>query len=623
MQKSGKQTYRLEGSEIRFGRSRLIAGGGTLPAGMAADSQKMLITGAPARAVSVPTEAGQSSSLAGRRILFDRDSRMIWIRGDEKFPAQGEQKKNRMTAAEIQFSQKTDTRGEKIVGRGPGRLEMNTRRTDAQGTHTGTAAVSFAGDVTYSSEEHQARFTGGVKLVDGTTTSRSQTLTVEFSEDAAADRMEIKQIVAAGDVVVTGEKRSASGEKLIYDYPSTGPDVLVATLTAKPGKMCEMRASELLARSARIDMVETRTGEGRTAIRAKSEGRGALFHQPKPDPGDTKPRREGFEVHYEQSGSYDEAARKAVFEGNVRVKRGDMDLDARHVVMDFTKEKSEGTEEREAAERLKLVGITATDDVRYASGPADNRIQATGEKLVWDRRKDTAEIRGGTGPKDFARVVRDESELEAPVILAFLKDGKLDRAVATGGGHMTGRTRSRKGTDKGKPREFDVTWTGEGVYETLEPGSGTGVPTAMIRVEGSVRAVSGDADVSADLVRVYLGPESETPGAGTLRQEVRSAVATGNARAKMFMPEGNYYRHAKGDSLEWDRLERRMVVMSKTGDAVVWDNSNEWTGRRLVVNRTAEGRIEAESTSGRRIVFYDEGMPPSPSKDAREWKPIY
>ena len=370
-------------------------------------------------------------------------------------------------------------------------------------------------------------------------------------------------------------------------------------------------------------MVETRTGEGKTAIRAKSEGKGFLIHEPKPASSDTEPRRKGFQVYYEKSGIYDETALKAVFEGNVRVKRGDMDLDARHVVMDFVKEKSEGTGDAEASERLKLEGITATDDVTYVSGPSDNRIKATGKKLVWDRRKGTAEIRGGPGPKDLARVVRDETELEAPVILAFLKDGKLDRAVTTGGGRMTGRTRSRKGADKGKLRRFDVTWTRDGAYETLDAGDVTRAPTAMIRMAGSVHAVSGDADVNADVVRVYLGPEPEGPGADALKQEVKRAIAIGNARAKMFMPEGNYYRHAKGDSLEWDRLERRMVVMSKTGDAVVWDNSNEWTGRQLVVNRTAEGRIEAESTSGRRIIFYDEGTPPSPSRDAREWNPIY
>ncbi|HUW56633.1 MAG TPA: LptA/OstA family protein [Planctomycetota bacterium] len=623
VQTSGKKTYRLEGTEVRFGRSRVLDTAERLPEGMSADSPKILLTGAPARAVSVPTEAGQSSTLTGRRILFDRDSRIVWIRGDDQFPAHGEQEKDRMTGTEIQFVQKTDTRGEKIFGRGPGRLEIGSRRQDPEKTATGPAVVEFGGDMTYLPDEHHAQFTGGVKLVDGSTTSRSRTLTVTFEKEEASDRIQIRNVVATGEVAVTGETRSATGEKLVYTYPEKGPDTLVVSLTGKSGEMCEMRTGELTARSTKIDMVETRTDGGGTTLRARGEGPGILRHEPKPDPDGAGSPRKDLEVRYGRSGSYDEAAGKGVFEGDVLVKRGDMNLAARRVVMDFISEKPPATEGPTAAERLKLTGMTAEGDVSYASGPPDSLLTAKGKSLVWDEGKGTAEIRGGEGMKDPARVVRGETELEAPLMLAFLTGGELTRGVTTGGGRLTERPQPRPGEDPGKLRTFTVTWTGEGNYETLEAGDEKTAPTAAIRMSDGVQVLSGDADVAADALEVRLGPESPAPGASPLRQEIKRVTATGSARAKMFMPEGNYYRHAKGDSLEWDRVNRQMVVMSKSDDAVVWDNSNEWTGSKLVVNRTAEGRLEAESASGRRIIFYDEGMPPSTARDARQWKPIY
>ena len=108
-----------------------------------------------------------------------------------------------------------------------------------------------------------------------------------------------------------------------------------------------------------------------------------------------------------------------------------------------------------------------------------------------------------------------------------------------------------------------------------------------------------------------------------MKLEVQKAVATGNARARMYLPKERYYRYARGDTLEWDRVGNTMVVTSRTGDAVVWDETREWTGERLVVNRTAGGRVEAASVSSRRIIIYEEGIPRLPPEDARDWKPIY
>jgi lipopolysaccharide export system protein LptA len=161
------------------------------------------------------------------------------------------------------------------------------------------------------------------------------------------------------------------------------------------------------------------------------------------------------------------------------------------------------------------------------------------------------------------------------------------------------------------------------VYRTFHPADQQAEPTAEARVSGNVKALSEDADLTSESLTVFFGPEAGAQDPDKLKLEARKVETKGNAHAKMFMPEGNYYRYARGDSLEWDRLGGRMVVMSDAGDAVVWDNSNEWTGKRLVVNQTPEGRVEAESTSGRRITFYEEGTPRAPSGDARQWKPIY
>ena len=624
VQKSGAETYQLEGREVRFGRQGVLGQTEQLPEGMDAHSQKMLIAGDPARAVSISADPRQSSVLTGKRVLFDQDTRVVHLAGDEKQPATAEQEKNRITGVEIEFFQKTGTRGEKVLGRGPGRLEMGDRRQATSKGPAQPAVVSFGETMTYLPESLRAEFTGGVRLVDGATTSLSKTLSIELAEGKEPGSREMKRMVASGNVAVTGDKRSASGETLTYSYPTPGSDLFVATLTAKPGETCEIKSGDLLCRSGVVEMVETPVGGGKTSLRAKGTGRGCILYQPAAAPPGTKPTGEPFEVRYDQSGTFDDAALEAIFDGNVRVRRPDMNLAARHVVMNFVKGKPEAKGEAEPTEQLDLASLTAVDDVTLTSGPSDDLTTATGRKLVWRRKEGTTELQGGDREKDFARVVRDKSSLEAPVMQVVLRNDEVDRVITKGGGRLKGQTRARQGsTDAKKFQDLEVTWSGEGVYQTFHPSDQQSEPTAEAQVRGSVKAVGEDADVTSETLTVCFGPEREAQDPENLKLEVRKVQAMGNAHAKMFMPEGNYYRYARGDSLEWDRLADRMVVMSETSDAVVWDNSNEWRGKQLVVNQTKEGRVEAESTSGRRIIFYEEGTPQVPSEDARDWKPIY
>jgi len=624
VQKSGKEDYRLEGNEIRFGRQGVLGPTEKLPEGMAAGSQKMLITGEPARVASVGTEAGQSSVLVAKRVLLDQETKVVWLEGDEKQPASAEQGKNHVTGREVVFSQKTETHGEKVLGRGPGRLEVPSG-TPQPGQPAQTTVVTFGEAMSYLPENLRAEFTGGVRVVDGATTCLSKTLTVDLvHREGPGSREEMKRMVASGGVSVTGENRSAKAETLVYSFPTSGSTLYVATLRAKPGETCEIKSGGLLTRSGMIEMTETPLGGGKTTLRAKSQGKGYIFYQPTPNPDGTKGAGEPFEVRYEKLGTFDDAAGEAVFDGNVRVKRPDMNLDAGHVVMNFVKGTTGGSRGRQGSESLDLSVLTAADNVTLRSGPADDLTTATGKKFVWRRATGATELAGGEGEKEWARVVRDKSSIEAPLLDVVLKNNEIERVLTKGGGRLKGQSRVRQGSAGPKKLQgMEVTWSQDGAYRTFHPADPRTEATAEARVGGNVKAFSEDADLTAESLTVFFGPEAQTQEPDKLKLEARTVITKGDSHAKMFMPEGNYYRYARGDSLEWDRLGGRMVVTSETSDAVVWDNSNEWTGKRLVVNQTREGRVEAESTSGRRITFYEEGTPRGASEDAREWKPIY
>lgn len=624
VQKSGTQNYRLEGGEIRFGRQGVLGPTEKLPEGMAADSQKMLLIGDPARVVSVSTDPGQSSVLTAGRVLLDQDTKVVWLQGNDKQPAIADQDKNHITGREVVFFQKTETHGEKVLGRGPGRLEVPSGKPQTPGQPVQPTVVTFGDAMTYLPDDLRAEFTGGVRVVDGPTICLSKTLAIELVQGKEPRSTEMKRMVAEGGVTVTGDNRSASAEKLVYAYPTPGSTLYVATLTAKPGQTCEIKSGDLLCRSGLIEMVETPVGGGKTSLRAKGDGKGYIFYRPAPAPDGSKPAGEPFEVHYDKSGTFDDAAHQAVFDGNVLVKRPDMNLAAGHVVMDFAKGTTPAKGETQGTESLDLSALTAVGDVTLVSGPADDRTTATGKKLVWQRAAGATELTGGDSEKDWAHVVRDKSSIEAPILQVVLKNNEIERVLTKGGGRLKGQTRVRQGSaGPRKLQSTEVTWSQDGVYRTFHPADQQAEPTAEARVSGNVKALSEDADLTSESLTVFFGPEAGAQDPDKLKLEARKVETKGNAHAKMFMPEGNYYRYARGDSLEWDRLGGRMVVMSDAGDAVVWDNSNEWTGKRLVVNQTPEGRVEAESTSGRRITFYEEGTPRAPSGDARQWKPIY
>jgi lipopolysaccharide export system protein LptA len=363
-------------------------------------------------------------------------------------------------------------------------------------------------------------------------------------------------------------------------------------------------------------------------------GKGYIFYRPAPKADAAAPATP-FEVHYEKSGTFDDGALEAVFDGNVRVKRTTMDLSGQHVVMHFAKRAAPATAgASKPGSNLDVSGITAEEDVTLFSGAPPDRLRASGNKLAWDRVKGTADLIGTP-----ARVIRDKTDITAPVMLGTLKNDQLDRVATTGGGHMVGYTSplQKPQTPAAAPgaksalEKLDVTWKGDGLYETLETKDPASEPTAAMRVKESVHAVTKDSDVTSDTLVVYMGPQAKpstnaNTGMGGLKLEMRNLFAIGNARAKTFMTDGNYYRYARGDTLEWDRLSNRMTVSADNGEAVVWDNSNEWVGKLLVVNKAAEGKFDAEIISGRKIIFYEEGTPKTPSSDtdeARKWKPIY
>jgi LPS export ABC transporter protein LptC len=624
VQKGDDETHQIEGNEIRSGRGEMLGQGGRLPDGMGTNSQKTIVSGEPAMTVTKSPEAGRTNVLTGRCIIFDQDAGIVWLRGDEKLPARAQQEDNRVSGTELEFFQRTETRGEMVTGRGPGLLEVGGAQ-DGTGRAAELTVIKFGDAMSYLPDARRAEFTGGVNLVSGRTTTASKTLNIEFAEaKEPGARGKINRITASGDVIVAAEKLSASAETLVHTYPDPASDRFVAVLSAKPGGFCEIVSGYLVCRAGRIDMVDTPLADGRRLLRAKGHGAGYVLYRPERPADATASSAQPFEVYFSESGVFDEAAQEAVFDGDVRLKRAETNLAARHVLVNFAKRPAgPAPVQPEPAEEIELTGITASGSVLIANGPEGSAATASGEDFVWVRRMGTAELRGGSGERGFAKVISDKSELEAPLMLAYLKGDKLDRLATSGGGRLTGYTQVQTLPGKTDLRKLDVTWSGEGVYETRETRDPQTDPTSVAKVKGGVHASSEDADVTADALTVDFGPGASGGDARGLGLDLRKAVATGNARAKMFVPEGNYYRFARGDSLEWDRRAGSMVVTGETADAVVWDNSNEWIGKRLVVNRTAEGALEAESTSGRKIIFYEEGAPAAPSEDARAWKPIY
>ena len=629
VQKSANQTFQLEGSEIRFGRKRLLGQAEALPAGMTENSQKVLLTGKPARVTSIPADQGEPMALSGDRVLFDQDARVAWLEGAVDRHAVASQGKNRIEGVSVLLAQKTETRGERASAKGPGKLETASA-AKADGREGAPSVVEFGGDMTYRPDEQAADFTGGVRFSDGVTVCNSKSLAVEFAEGKKSGSREIRRVTATGDVVVTGDKMDAKSDVLVYGYPP-GEALSTATLTAKAGESCEVRQGDLYCRAERIDMTETSPAApgGKSGMRAKALGAGYIKYQPAPKEGATS--AQPFEVRFTRSGVYDDAKLRAVFDGDVKLTRSEMDLSGQQVVMTLRRKETTPDASGKASTSLEVAGIDAADNVTLMQGKPGSRLTATGSRLEWDRVKQTAMLAGGDGAP--ARVLQDRTDFTAPRMDAKLKDDAFERIITTGGGRMIGYTQSSmsgKATkidpETGKPalQRMDVTWDGEGFYQTLETQDPEKDPTAFMRVKGNAKAVTEDSDCTGDSLMVYMGPpRGAAPDSKSLRLEVRSALAVGNARAKGFDPDSNNYRFARGDTLEWDRLTNRMVISSEKGDAVVWDNSNEWVGRQLVVNRTPEGKMEADSTSGRRIIFYEEGTPKRPGDDGKEWKPIY
>jgi len=614
-----KETRRLFGSELRFGRKRLLTSAEPLPRGMTETSQKLMVTGDPARVESVAKSSGRKSVLTGGRLLIDQDVMVVWLTGDAKRNAVAQQEKRRLEAKHITFRQKTKSQNEAYHAKGPGRLEIaRTAETDEKPEQP--IVVVFGDQMTYRPADQRANCTGGVEMTDGGETIRSRTLSIEVVEGKKKGSPEIKRLVASGDVLVKGTRRAA-GEKLVYERPTPGEEQFEVTLTAKPGTSCAIRTDELFWRAERIHLVERPAPDGGTTVRASGDGKGTLQYTPARK---TEAEREAdtFEARYEKAGSFDEEKQQAVFEQNVRLTRKDMNLEGQHVVMDFVKEEVKRPGPKKRGERLDVATITATDKVKMTIARGEKPMVATAQKLVWHRKEGTAELHGDPSSKTFAKVTTGDSEIEAPLMMVFMKDDRIERVDTSGGGKMTGYTRSRK-DPSGKTRDpFHVTWQGEMNYRVFHPDDPKALSRSVATVKKDTKAVGENADATADELTVHFASDP-TDEKGRLKLEVQKAVATGNARAKMFLPEKKYYRYAKGDLLEWDRLTDTIVVMSQAGDAVVWDESKEWIGERLVLSRTKEKKLEAESTSSRRIVIYEEGIPSVRTDDAKAWKPIY
>jgi lipopolysaccharide export system protein LptA len=490
----------------------------------------------------------------------------------------------------------------------------------------------------YHTDLQQAEFIGDVRLVDQTTRSRSDKLLIEFEQtedpETKKTRTRIRRITAEGAVEVVDANRTAVGEKLVYSFPAPGQ--FIATVTAKPGEVGQIQWSDNLMRSNTI-LITQMPGEGDEKItRVEGKGKGYLLYRPMAEVVDEAEDRPGtIEVWYDDSGLYDEASHKALFDGNVRVRKDQLHVTAKHATVDFVKEQKKADAAADAAERLSVTMLTADDDVTVRIGEGEDETTAKGSKLVWNRQKDIAELFGSEDGKTPARVVREKNTIEAPLILALMNKGELYEVLTPRGGHMIGFSSAEQdGVEVLK--KMDVTWTDTGTYRPVGTPELTS-PRAInpdigyARVTGDVTAVSEDSEITSGTMTVQLRREKDAAAKTDddskppQRMNVTRMVATQSVRLKQFMPEEGNYRYGKADRLEWDREIDRIELQSDTGDALVWDDSNQWAGEKLVLNRRSDGRYEVESTGGQPLILYEESKPEKPVKtpEPRKWEPIY
>jgi lipopolysaccharide export system protein LptA len=646
-QKSGKSSYQIQGDEIRWGRSRLIGVNEKLPEGMTELSRKALVTGTPenpARTVEMRADSAVPSVLTGSRILFDQDGRVVWLEGDASKPARTEQDRNLIVGREIELFQKTGTRGEKVTAKGPGRVELARKTASPEKPVPEPTLVDFADRMSYLRDENRADFAGSVKLTDQTTTCNSDTLHVELAEVERTDARgkkststDIKKMVAVGRVVATDANRTAVGDRLVYDYPQGMKGPFVATVTGKPGEDGQVKWSDNLMRAHEIVMTQVQRPDRKTAMHITGDGKGYVVYRPMAETeNETKRQQETIEVWYEKHGEFDQAAQKAVFDGNARMKRGDMTLTANRAQVDFV-ERPPKPGQKSAGDQLNVSALTGVGNVTVVSGRPDQLVTATGEKVVWRQDTGKADLYGNPETGRLARIVRDRNTLDAPVMFLSTSKGAIDNVLTQGGGHLVGYTRSKKPAAEGGMSKLDVTWTGEGLYRPIDRKAGARAPdqappnaTAFAAVSGNAHGVSEDTDVVADRLTVFLAPAPAASGSppqkGGLQME--QVLATGSACAKLYVPVGKYYRCAKGDLIRWDRVGGKFTASSTESDALVWDTVGNlhWEGKMLMLSRTPDGKVEVESVSSRQLIFYDSTKPKIPASTdngTKTWEPVY
>jgi lipopolysaccharide export system protein LptA len=252
--------------------------------------------------------------------------------------------------------------------------------------YIGDVVITSDGRMLYEHTSRRVTFSNNVQVVAGAKTIRSDELVVQLGEaQDSASKVAVTNIVATGHVSLLYREQVARGDRLEWqEVTHTG------ILTGNP---CSLGNAEIVVSGKQLSFYRFSSrfsveGPGKLLWKGSPSGRpdaSAAGRQRVSIGAVGLDRTEPVEVSWQKSMSYDVPGRMALFQENVMARQKNSSLQCQSLGLGFS---ADGRQ----IERADAQGNVVIREQSTAPGR-----QVTCDRLVWDARQDSVELRAEPG----------------------------------------------------------------------------------------------------------------------------------------------------------------------------------------------------------------------------------
>ena len=360
-----------------------------------------------------------------------------------------------------------------------------TEADPAEGDAGNEVVIKSKGKAVYESLTRRVTYNEGVTVEFGGKTLACDRLSVQLDRKEGKDNLEVTDIVASGNVSLSQQEQTLSGQELEWHNVTQGGVLRGNPATAETPQF-HIRGDELTF--YRLNDRFQSKGPGRLLWKGTEQPAEEAGEETADDGWPRGPFRlrkdAAVSIRWQTSMTYAVSAGSATFQDKVRVEQGQSALSCSNLTVEF---------DRDAGEITRLV---AEGEVGFADEPTGAIREVFCQRLAWDANANSIELAAAEG--ESVQISAGQQQITAPRVVF---DNSTQALRCPRGGHLAVRDEQGEPDGRQAPVVMDVRWEGPMEFRRGQP--------TTAKFQDAVHATREEQSIKADSLEVKFDENTD------------------------------------------------------------------------------------------------------------------